>query len=159
MALSPETKELIMRTNLEYHLHPLFYRIPDHNMVGHYIEEAIYAPLYFGYGGPNQAGDRQKTSRSMERTIMEFGPGTTVVHLKATPEVIRSRMRKGPRHNGVLQRFREAYAAAVYFNRMELDTSLATPEETLADWAQGMEPYWTELDRLRMLTHSKKHTR
>ena len=67
------------------------------------MEEAIYAPLYFGYGGKNQAGDRQKTSRSMERTIMEFGPGTTLVHLSATPDVIKNRMRKNRHHNGLLQ--------------------------------------------------------
>ena len=148
LQLSPGMKELILRTNLEYHLHPLFYRMPDHNMVGHYIEESIYAPLYFGYGGPNQTGDRRQTSRSMERTIMEFGPGTTLVHLKATPDVIRSRMRENPHHNAVLQekdveyvlqRFQEEYGNAVYFNRMELDTSSATVEESLAEWVEKMD--------------------
>ena len=33
----------------------------------------------------------------------------------------------------VLQRFQEAYDDAVYFNRMELDTSSATIEETLSE--------------------------
>ena len=86
MQLSPSMKELIVRTNLEYHMHPLLYDMDDHCMVGHYIEEMIYAPLYFGYGGPGGIGDRTLTSRSMERSILRLGPGTTVVHLKATPE-------------------------------------------------------------------------
>ena len=52
LAISPRMKELIQRNNLEYHLQPSFYRDADHNMIGFYIEEAIYAPLYFGYGTP-----------------------------------------------------------------------------------------------------------
>jgi hypothetical protein len=165
MALSPKMKELILRTNLEYHLHPLFYREPDYNMIGHYIEEAIYAPLYFGYGGPGQYGDRTITSRSMERTIITLGPGTTLVHLKASPEVIRKRMRENPHQRGVLrekdieyvlQHFQAGYDNAVYYNRFELDTTTATVEETLEEWVEKMDPYWTEFDRLRMLTHRGK---
>ena len=53
----------------------------------------------------------------------------------------------------VLQRFQEEYDNAVYFNRMELDTSSAMEEESLAEWVEKMEPYWTDNDRLRMLTH------
>ena len=168
MQLSPEMKELIMRTNLEYHLHPLFYRMDDHNMVGHYIEEAIYAELYFGYGGRGGIGDRTITSRSMERTIMESGAGTTVVYLKATPEVIRRRMKENPHHRAVLQakdveyvldRFAEGYENAVYFNRVELDTTTVTPQETLAEWVEKMDPFWTDIDRMRLLTHGKAQAR
>lgn len=164
MRLSPSMKELTMRTNFEYHLHPLFYRMDDHNMVGHYIEEAIYAELYLGYGGPGGIGDRTVTSRSMERTIMEFGPGTTLVHLKAAPEVIRKRMKEDPHARGILQdedvecvldRFGQAYHDSPYFNGVEIDTSTATPEEVLAEWVDKMDPFWTEIDRLRLLTHRK----
>ena len=164
MRLSPNMKELTMRTNLEYHMHPLFYKMDDHNMVGHYIEEAIYAELYFGYGGPGGIGDRTVTKRSYERTILEYGPGTTVVHLKATPEVIRKRMQEDPHQRGVVQdkdvetvleRFAEAYADAVYFNLVELDTTAATPDETLVEWVEKMDPFWTDIDRMRLLTHGK----
>ena len=165
MQLSPSMKELIVRTNLEYHMHPLLYDMADHCMVGHYIEEMIYAPLYFGYGGPGGIGDRTLTSRSMERSILRLGPGTTVVHLKATPETIRRRMKADPHVRGVLQdadveyvlqRFQEEYDRAVYFNRLELDTTDATPDETLAEWVRKMDPFWTEIDRLRLLTHRKE---
>ena len=162
MRLSPEMKELIMRTNLEYHVQHHFYRADDHNMVGHFIEEAIYAPLYFGYGGPDQAGQRQITAPDMERTIMRFGPGTTLVHLKASPDVIRNRMKEDPHPRGVLQdkdveyvleQFQAAYNHYVFFNRLELDTTTETSDETLAEWVEKMDTFWTEIDRLRLLTH------
>lgn len=165
MRLSAKMKELILRTNLEYHLHPLFYRMDDHCMVGHYIEEMIYAQLYYGYGESGGIGDRAITARSFERTIMEFGPGTTVVHLKATPKVIKQRMETNPHVRPVvqyddvefvLQRFQEEYDRAVYFNKVELDTTESTPQETLTEWAQKMDPFWTEIDRLRLLTHIRQ---
>ena len=168
MQLSPKMKELMMRTNLEYHIQSHFYRADDHNMVGHYIEEAIYAPLYFGYGGPGQAGERRITAPEMERTIMKFGPGTTLVHLKTSPEVIRRRMKANPHDRGVLQdkdveyvleRFQEAYDDNVYYNRLELDTTMATPEESLAEWVEKMDTFWTDVDRLRLLTHRRKEAR
>jgi len=48
LGLSPKLKEMFQRYHLQYHLHPSFYSDPDHIMVGAHIEEAIYAPLYFG---------------------------------------------------------------------------------------------------------------
>ena len=56
----------------------------------------------------------------------------------------------------VLRRFQEEYENAVYFNRMELDTSSATVVESLAEWAEKMDPYWSEYDRLRLLTHRQR---
>ena len=86
------------------------------------------------------------------------------MYLKASPEVIRKRMKENPHQTGVLQekdveyvleRFQEEYDNAVYFSRLELDTSSATVEETLEEWVAKMDPYWTEFDRLRMLTHRR----
>ena len=165
LALSPRLKELMQRNNLEYHLQPAFYRDNDHNMIGHYIEDAVYGPLYFGYGGKGDPQDRRILLRAIERAILELGPDTTVVHLKASPEVIRERMKENPHQNAVLQdkdvelvlqRFQEEYDDAVFFNRIELDTTSATVQETLAEWIEQMGPYWSELDRLRMLTQSSR---
>ena len=161
LALSPRLKELMQRNNLEYHLQPSFYNDRDHCMVGHYIEEKIYGPMYFGYGGPDDAQDRAIVARHVERSILELGPDTVIVHLKASPDVIRKRMKDAP-HQGqvidekdvetVLQRFQEEYDNAVFFNRMEIDTSTATVQESLAEWVEKMEPFWMDADRLRMLT-------
>ncbi len=161
LALSPRLKELMQRNNLEYHIQPSFYNDRDHCMVGHYIEEKIYGPMYFGYGGPDDPQDRAIVARHVERSILELGPDTVIVHLKASPDVIRKRMKDAP-HQGqvidekdvetVLQRFQEEYDNAVFFNRMEIDTSTATVQESLAEWVEKMEPFWMDADRLRMLT-------
>ena len=163
LALSPKLKELMQRNNLEYHLQPSFYNDLDHCMVGHYIEEKIYGPLYFEYGGPGHEQDRAIIARHVERTILELGPDTVIVHLKASPDVIRKRMKDNPHPSQVireqdvelvLQRFQEEYDSAVFFHRIELDTSTATVQETLEQWAEQMGPFWTDTDRLRMLTRS-----
>ena len=99
---------------------------------------------------------------------MQFGSGTTLVHLRASPEVIRRRMDVDPHPRAVLQakdveyvleRFQAEYERAVYFNRIELDTSTASVEDTLVEWVEKMDPYWTEIDRLRLLTHRRKNAR
>jgi hypothetical protein len=160
LALSPRLKELMQRNNLEYHVQPSFYNDSDHCMVGHYIEEKIYGPMYFGYGGPDDDQNRAIVARHLERSILELGPDTVIVHLKASPEVIRERMKANPHESQVikeedvelvLQRFQEEYDDAVFFSRMELDTTTATVEETLAEWVEQMEPFWSDADRIRML--------
>ena len=71
--------------------------------MGHAIEEAVYAPLYYGYGGKDSQapfrspeGQRTQMARSMEQTILERAPATVLVLLKAEPPVIRQRMRDNP---------------------------------------------------------------
>ena len=95
---------------------------------------------------------------------MEYGPGTTLVHLNATPEVIRSRMKKDPHQRAILQdkdveyvldRFSKAFHDSVYYNLVEIDTSNAIPDEVLDEWVDKMDPFWTDIDRLRLLTHRK----
>ena len=73
LALSPRLKEMFQRYIIEYHLNPLFYSDPDHNLVGFHIEEAVYAPLYYGYGGKDQYGHRTRLARAIEKEIIEQG--------------------------------------------------------------------------------------
>ena len=42
---------MFQRFMIEYHISPNFYTKPDHNLMAPFIEEAVYAPLYYGYGG------------------------------------------------------------------------------------------------------------
>ena len=58
LALSPHLKESFQRYHMDYHLSPAFYGDDHHNMVGFHIDEAVYAPLYYGYGGPDEYADR-----------------------------------------------------------------------------------------------------
>ena len=66
LALSPNLKEMFQRYHMEYHLSPSFYGDPHHNSVGFHIDEAVYAPLYYGYGGAGEYGDRVRTARRTE---------------------------------------------------------------------------------------------
>ena len=52
LALTPNLQEMFQRYHLDYHLQPSFYAAPHHNVIGMHVEEAVYAPLYYGYGGP-----------------------------------------------------------------------------------------------------------
>ena len=69
MALSPNLKEMFQRYHIEYHLSPSFYGDPHHNSVGFHIDEAVYAPMYYGYGGSGEYGDRARSARRTEAHI------------------------------------------------------------------------------------------
>ena len=58
LALSTRQKEAWQRHNLYYHTVAEHGEPEDQIIVGFYIEDTIYADLYYGYGGPGEAGDR-----------------------------------------------------------------------------------------------------
>jgi hypothetical protein len=162
LALSPRLKEMFQRYIIEYHLNPSFYSDPDHNLVGFHIEEAVYAPLYYGYGGKYQYGHRTRLARAIEKEIMTRAPDTVLVLLKASAEVIAERMRENPQPHGlvqekdieyVLERFEDEYQASLIRKKFVLDTTTATVEETLAEFVTQIKPHLSDADRMRILTH------
>ncbi|MCZ6676406.1 MAG: hypothetical protein O7E52_04065 [Candidatus Poribacteria bacterium] len=162
LALSPRLKEMFQRYIIQYHLNPMFYSDPDHNLVGFHIEEAVYAPLYYGYGGKSEYAERTKLARMVENEMMDIAPDTVLILLKASAEVIIKRMRENPHPRGavqeqdiehVLQRFDEEYQNSLIRRRFVLDTTTATVSETLSQFVAQIEPYLSEADRLRILTH------
>ena len=162
----PQVLEMFQRYMIDYHVSEGFYGNEDHNLMGLVIEEAVYAPLYYGYGGKNSAaperspeGQRTKMARMIEATMLERGPGTVLVLFKAAPEVIKARMAAAPHRHQlvreedveyVLERFEEEFAASLIQRRFVLDTTAATEEETLAEFVARYEPFHTEADRARM---------
>ena len=95
----PQIKEMFQRFMISYHVEPAFYNSPDHNLMGAHIEEAVYAPLYYGYGGEDSGaplrspnGQRTELARHFEEQILERAPETVLVLVKASPDVIRRRM-------------------------------------------------------------------
>ena len=93
---------------------------------------------------------------------MRHAPDTVLVHVKASAEVIRARMRDNPHRHGVLkeedvnlviQRFQEEFDRSLLRRRMTLDTSTATVEETFAEFVEKYEHHMGEEDRRRILTH------
>ena len=160
MALSPKLKEMFQRYILEYHLGSSFYEYPDHGLVGFHIEEAVYAPLYYGYGGPGEYADRRVLARWIEADIMEKAPETVLVLLKASAEVIAKRMRENPHPKGLLQeqdiehvlrRFEEEYNSSLIRKRFVLDTSEATIDDTFSEFVTTIQLHLTDDDRLRIL--------
>lgn len=157
MALSTRVKEAAQRHNLYYHT-PAKHGT-DGIYVGYYFEDTIYAQLYYDYGGEGSPGDRRVHSEHIEERNIEFGPETVLVLVKASPEVIRRRIMENPHgrqiiQDGdvelVLQRFEEAYEGSSIPQKIALDNSEVTPEETLAEFVRQVQPLLTERDRARM---------
>ena len=186
-AAHPQIKEMFQRFMMIYHISPAFFSAPDHNLMGLHIEEAVYAPLYYGYGGkdggaPNRSPEGQRTelARHLEQDILERAPEAVLVLLKASPKVIRQRMKAnvvpdsraveaqrrskpfGEPTRGVvreedvelvLRRFEEEFEASLLKNKIILDTTSATAGETLAEFVEKLQPFLTEVDRKRMRDH------
>ena len=169
ISVTPQIKEMFQRFVMSHHLWPEFYRAPDHNMVGFHIEEAVYAPLYYGYGCKNSGapmrspeGERTRLAKRVEKDILEQAPDSVLVLLRASPDVIAKRMNENPHPRGlvqqkdieyVLHRFEEEYEWSLMRRKFALDTTSATVEETLAQFVDQIEPLLSPADRLRILTH------
>ena len=169
LTLHPQALEMLQRFMIEYHLSEGFYSNPDHNLMGLVIEEAVYAPLYYGYGGKDSRapfrspeGQRTEMARRLEERILERAPSTVLVLFRATPEVIANRMNENPHTHQivgekdieyVLKRFEEEFEASLIQRRIVLDTTSATVAETLAEFVEKYEPYHTDADRARIREH------
>jgi len=162
--LSPRLKEHFQRFQMEYHLSPGFYGDSHHNLVGFHIDEAVYAPLYYGYSLEEEgyAKSRSWQGRHTESHIMGVAPDTVLVLVKASPEVIARRMRDNPHREGLLQEediehvleaYEEEYNSSFIRRRFVLDTSSATVDESLARFVEEMKTHLTEADRVRMIAH------
>tara|TARA_B000000460_G_C21529618_1_gene400084 strand:+ start:423 stop:1109 length:687 start_codon:yes stop_codon:yes gene_type:complete len=158
VSLSPNIKEMFQRFMIKYHINSTLYRYPDHIMVGFHIEEAVYAPIYYGYGGN---GTRANWARSVEREMIEKSPDTVLVLITASNETIKQRMEKSPHPRGLLKkedidevanRFKEQFDASLFLYKITLDTTNKTPEKTLEDFTGQIQPYFTDSDRMRILT-------
>lgn len=174
LALAPKIKEQIQRHSMYYHIQQFaflegreheqgFY--PDYLMIGLHIEDTIYGRLYFDYGHEGHPGDRSLVGPNIERAIMEYAPDLVLVHIKATSEVIKQRMKENPHTNGVLKekdidvvlkQFEEGFQSSLIQNKFEIDTSTATEEGTLQEFIDKMNPFLTKSDRNRRDRHQEK---
>ena len=164
LSLSPWLKDNVQRHNLYYHTPRQRDSggSPDKLVIGMHIEDGIYGPHYFGYGGPGERFDRRDVIRKIEHLIVDFEPETVLVLVMASPDVIARRMKESPHRHSVLQekdieyilgRFGEEYQTSLIANKITLDTSDSSVERTVAEFVREMEPYFTVVDRLRMVSH------
>ena len=117
--------------------------------------------MYWGYGRKGEYAYRSTLARSVERELLEKAPDTILVLLKASPEVIRRRMRESPRQHQIMKDedversidlFDEQYEETLIVRRMTLDTSTDTVAQTMHEFVRFVHPLLTDSDRLRMLT-------
>lgn len=157
--LSPRLTEVIQRHNLYYHT-PWASGSDENFMgIGLYFEELVYAPMYYGYGGRGEMGDRGVISRLLEQRILQFRPDAVLVLVEAAPDVIRKRMEEEPHPypivpegdvENVIQRFEDEYENSLIKNKFRLDTSVATVTESVSEFSGKIRPYLTEGDLLRL---------
>jgi hypothetical protein len=167
LGLTPRLKELVMRNNLDYHAQRSFYKSgdPDHLVVGGHVEDAVMGPFYYGYGGPDDAQARSMVNRFLEAEILENGPDTVLVHLEASADAIAERMNDDPHPNSVLrkedvpallERFREEVEGSRLRQKIAIDTSGKTVEQTLGEFVEKIEPHLTDVDKQRVLIQKLK---
>ena len=158
LALSTRQREAWQRHNLYYHTLAAVGAPRDQIIVGFYIEDTIYADLYYRYGGPGEAGDRAVHAPAIEKRLVALAPETVLVHVWARPEVIRRRAVDTPHRRQVVpdadvelvqERFAGAVAASRIAHKIELDTSDTTAGEAAQTLFERMEPLLTEDDRAR----------
>lgn len=160
MSLRPSVLEQLQRHNVWRHMHPdMFGPREDTMMIDFYYADAVYAPLYYGYGEPGSFSDRRRRAKEWDHHVLVQAPDAVLVLVEASPSAIRERMIAASRPREVLQPqdvetalqgFRREYNDSLLRRRFILDTTEATPRETLAEFLRQMRPHLTEWDLLRI---------
>ena len=162
LALSSELKEMTQRHSLYYHIQANSWNGPDWMSIGLHIDDGVYGPMYYDYGGDGKPHDRKVVSQQVEDSIIRFAPDTVLVHVKASADVIARRMEDNPHPNSpvkardipaLLDQYEQACARSLFRHKIALDTSKSSVEDSVAEFARKIEPHLTEADRSRILTH------
>ncbi len=169
LSLNPGLLEHFQRYQISYHFSRGFIEGPDHWNIDWYYADAVFGPLYWGFGGHGEYADRRVMARHYDEEVMHFMPDAVLVLVKASPEAIRQRMAEGKspypdRHAAtlfnaedaelVLGRFQEEFDNSLIRNRFTIDTTEATLEESLQEFIAKVDPYLTAEDRRRMKSRS-----
>jgi len=157
---TPKFKEMHQRHSLYYHSHG--WDADDVMMIGAAIEDGVYGPMFFGYGGPDHRLDRETVQHQWESTIMKKSEEITLVHVTADSDVIKQRMQDDPHENmviteGDIERVKSRFAELVEWstikNKIVVDNS-GSLDDTLADFIAKIQPFLTEVDHSRMKERS-----
>ena len=161
MAWTPKMKEMAQRQSMNYHM-PNNCEADDYIVVGFHIEDAVYAATFFGYGHDKepQGGIRWKYARHLETAFMEQALDTMLIYVKASEEVIAERMAVDPHPFSIVEKkdiehvladFDMEFQRSVFHTKIEIDTSEATVEESMAELQGAIKPHLTIEDRRRMV--------
>ncbi len=159
MSLRPNVLEQLQRHNIWRHLHPRLLSADDVLFIDFYYAEAVYAPLYYGYGEPGSFADRSERAREWDEELLACAPDMVLVLVTADPSAVAKRMAASPRARGILkeqdiplviERFQEEFDASLMERRLTLDTTDATPEQTLTQFVDRFRPHLGERDLQRI---------
>ena len=159
-SLSPILLEQFQRYLIWRHLHPDGFREEDYLLINFYYADAVYATLYYGFGEPGSFSDRRMRARAWDTELLKLAPDTTLVLVKSSPEVIKSRMKEDPRPRGllkesdieeVLHRFEVEYNDSRIHNRFILDTTTDSIDDSLNVFKHWIEPYLSPKDLKRLI--------
>ena len=159
LALPTHIKQVYQWHNLASYSMPAALRKDDYIYVGFHLDEAVYAPLYYGYGRPWEYAEAVSLAHHYEVEIVETMPSLVQVLVKASPEVVAARMKANPHKRGLVQegdiehvlgRFEEVAEKSLIRRKITLDTSTATVDETLAEFVDKMDRYMSTHDLGRL---------
>lgn len=169
LTLNPHLLEHYQRYQIFNKLTKGYMIMKDLFLMDWYYGDAVYAPLYYGYGKPGMYADRRNMARSLDAEVNEFYPDMVLVLVKAGPDAVRHRMAnkhetpfpgrheatyfKGEDAETVLARFDEEYEKSLIPRKIEIDTTDATVEESLADFVRQVKPFITTDDFQRIVGH------
>lgn len=159
MSLRPNVLEQLQRHNIWRHMHPGLIGAADVLFINFHYAEAVYAPLYYGYGAPGSFADRTARAREWDAELLAHAPDMVLVLLTADPATVSRRLSEHSRVRGILKeqdvpfvldRFREEYEASLIERKFVLDTTDADPQETLGNFVENVRPHLSETDLRRM---------
>ena len=159
MALRPSVLEQLQRHNIWRHLHPDLFRDDDTFFINHYYADAVYAPLYYGYGQPGTFSDRSARARAWDTELLERTPDTVLVLVRATAAAIRERLRQAAREREIIQEadiphildcFDHEYEQSLIPRKFVLDTTTAAADATFAQFLEHVRPHLSTTDRRRL---------
>ena len=164
LQLNPKMKEQMQRHNIYYHIQPGAFKkgeeekqgfYSDYLAIGMHLEDAVYGPMYFGYGAEGQPAPRKTLTKTVERALLQYAPDFVLVLVKASPNVIQQRMENAPHPNQVikpsdvemiLEKFEEEFSNSKIRNKFVLETSKQNKNQTLNEFIIKIEPFLSEDD-------------
>ena len=161
-ATSP-VKELLMRYALYYHT-PHSYEDNDQFglYVGYYFDDLIYGPDFFDYGKVNHPGDRILEKLKIEQTIMKFCPDTVLTLIKCNETETKQRIKKSPHKiqmvgendiKSLKNRFQKEFDSSLITNKITIDTSNSTIEQSVSELVYKLQPFYSRDDRIKLLSN------
>ena len=152
--LNPDLLEHFQRYQIEYHMGSGFAG-GNHKLIDWFYADAVYAPLYYGYGAPGSYAARWDYAEHAEERVLQDMPQMILVLIKSRPEVIRDRLSRGEsefpqRHTGSLFKekdtefvsdaFQKLFDQSKFTRKFEIDTSDASVDESLDEFISKVEP-------------------